>query len=258
MALQHLYGDQIHLSDDATLRTLLVRIGSPDTPIREVPELIRAAYRLQLPTILSERIPIVHERRATRMSATEPRAQYSGPMLCQSTKLVVVAVIRGGILPAQTCYEEACRVLPPENVRLDFLNMSRVTDEDGKVTGVRFDGSKIGGPVDDAVVLIPDPMGATGGTIARCMEVYRELNGGPPRSLVAYHLMVTPEAILRLRALDDDLHVYAGRLDRGLSAPEILKTKPGTHPDQERGLTDTQYIVPGAGGIGELLTNAWV
>ena len=258
MALEHRYGDQVHISDDAWLRTLLVRIGSPDTPVREVPELVRAAYRLQLTGILSEQIPVVQERRATRMSATEPRAQYAGPMLCQSTKLVVVAVVRGGILPAQTCYEEACRVLPPENVRLDFLNMSRITDEDGKVCGVRFDGSKIGGPVKDAVVLIPDPMGATGGTIARCAEVYRELNGGDPRSLVAAHLMVTPEAIQRLKGLDEDLQIYSGRLDRGLSSPQALKSIPGTHPDQERGLNENQYIVPGAGGIGELLTNAWV
>lgn len=258
MALEHLYGDQVHISDDAWLRTLLVRIGSPDTPVREVPELVRAAYRLQLTGILSEQVPIVEERRATRMSATEPRAQYVGPMLCQSTKLVIVAVVRGGILPAQTCYEEASRVLPSENIRLDFLNMSRTLDEDGKVSGVRFDGSKIGGPVTDSVVLIPDPMGATGGTIARCAEVYAELSGGPARSMIAAHLMVTPEAIQRLKGIDESLQIYAGRLDRGLSTPEALDAIPGTLPDQERGLTDTQYIVPGAGGIGELLTNSWV
>ncbi len=258
MALQHMYGEQVHISNDAWLRTLLVRIGSPDTPVREVPELVRAAYRLLLTGILSEQVPIVEERRATRMSATEPRAQYVGPMLCQSTKLVIVAVIRGGILPAQICYEEACRVLPPENVRLDFLNMSRITDEEGKVCGVRFDGSKIGGPVGDSVVLIPDPMGATGGTIARCAEIYRELNGGSPRSLVAAHLMVTPEAIQRLKGLDEELQIYAGRLDRGLSTPEALKSVPGMWPEQERGLNDNQYIIPGAGGIGELLTNSWV
>jgi uracil phosphoribosyltransferase len=33
---------------------------------------------------------------------------------------------------------------------------------------------------------------------------------------------------------------------------------PGTYPDEERGLNDVQYIVPGAGGMGELLTNSWV
>jgi uracil phosphoribosyltransferase len=28
--------------------------------------------------------------------------------------------------------------------------------------------------------------------------------------------------------------------------------------DEERGLDDHHYIVPGAGGVGEVLNNAWV
>ncbi|MEI8254618.1 MAG: hypothetical protein WCJ30_03005, partial [Deltaproteobacteria bacterium] len=41
-------------------------------------------------------------------------------------------------------------------------------------------------------------------------------------------------------------------------SPDVLATVPGTHPDRERGLDDRQYIVPGAGGLGELLNNAWI
>jgi hypothetical protein len=52
--------------------------------------------------------------------------------------------------------------------------------------------------------------------------------------------------------------LYVARLDRGLSPTHVLATPPGTHPDLERGLTDSQYIVPGAGGLGELLTNSWI
>jgi len=37
-----------------------------------------------------------------------------------------------------------------------------------------------------------------------------------------------------------------------------LATPPGTHPALERGLTESHYIVPGAGGLGELLTNSWI
>ena len=32
----------------------------------------------------------------------------------------------------------------------------------------------------------------------------------------------------------------------------------GTFPEEEKGLTDKQYIVPGAGGVGEILNNAFV
>jgi uracil phosphoribosyltransferase len=191
------------------------------------------------------------------MTALEPKAFVQADMLCRETKLVLVAVIRAGILPAQACYEAACAVLPPANVRLDFLNLSRVVDEQHHVTGVRLDGSKIGGPVDGAVVLVPDPMGATGGTVCRAVDVYREL-GGERARVVAAHLMVTPEAIRRVRAVHPEVRLYAGRLDRGLSSERALASVPGTYPDEERGLDDVQYIVPGAGGMGELLTNSWV
>lgn len=259
MGIEHHYGANVHFSDSVWLRSLLARIGSPDTPVQEVPALVRAAYRHLFAEILAREFPVVQGRSTTRMQPIEgDAATYVGPLLSPETKLVVVAVIRGGILPAETCYEEACRVLPPANVRLDFLNMSRTVDADGRVTGVQFDGSKIGGPVEGAVLLIPDPMGATGGTVARTIEVYAEMSGTMPQKIVASHLMITPESVQRLTAAYPDLRIYAGRFDRGLSRADVLKTIPGTHPEKERGLNDTHYIVPGAGGIGELLTNSWV
>ncbi len=52
--------------------------------------------------------------------------------------------------------------------------------------------------------------------------------------------------------------IYALRLDRGLSPPEVFDTVPGTFWEKERGLDDRQYIVPGGGGFGELMNNAYV
>ena len=59
-------------------------------------------------------------------------------------------------------------------------------------------------------------------------------------------------------AAHPDIVIYALRLDRGLSPADVLATVPGTRWDEERGLNDHQYIVPGAGGVGEILNNAWV
>jgi uracil phosphoribosyltransferase len=64
--------------------------------------------------------------------------------------------------------------------------------------------------------------------------------------------------VRRVTSSHPGLRVYGGRLDRGLSSERALASTPGTFPDEERGLTDVQYIVPGAGGMGELLTNSWV
>jgi uracil phosphoribosyltransferase len=256
--LAHHYGPDVHLADDPYLATLLARIGSPDTGTATVPGLVRTAYRRLLQDVLAREFPVRELHLPTRMTAIEPRAFYHGAHLCPDTRLVICAVIRAGILPAQACYEAAIEVLPPEHVRLDFLNMSRVTDAQHQVTGVRLDGSKIGGPVGDAVVLIPDPMGATGGTVCRAVEVYRDLPGKGPQAIVAAHLMVTPEAIRRVTAMHPGVRLYSGRLDRGLSTPRALQAVPGALWAEERGLNDVQYIVPGAGGMGELLTNSWV
>ena len=255
--LTHRYGPNIRLFDDPFLSTLICRIGSPQVGTAELPGLVRTAYQRMLHEVLGEVFPRTQQRHATRMTAQEARAFVEAPMLCRDTKLVICSVIRAGMLPAQACYEAAVEVLPPENVRIDTLNMSRETGSDGRVVGVRLDGSKLGGPVDGAVVLLPDPMGATGGTVCRAVDAYRDL-GGEPRAVCAMHMMVTPEAIQRLRADHPDVLLYGGRLDRGLSSERALSSEPGAHPDEERGLNDVQYIVPGAGGMGEMLTNSWV
>lgn len=256
--LTHRYGDNIRLLDDPFLSTLLARIGDPKVGTAELPALVRSGYQRMLHEVLAAEFPRTMQRHPTRMTAQEPRAFVTGSMLCRDTKLVICSVIRAGMLPAQACYEAAVEVLPPENVRLDTLNMSRETSADGRVVGVRLDGSKLGGPVDDAVVLLPDPMGATGGTVCRAVDVYMDLPGAAPRAICAMHLMATPEAVRAVASRHPDVRVFSGRLDRGLSSERALASEPGALPEEERGLNDVQYIVPGAGGMGEMLTNSWV
>jgi hypothetical protein len=54
-----------------------------------------------------------------------------------------------------------------------------------------------------------------------------------------------------------EVFIYAVRLDRGASPAEVLKEKPGVRWAEESGLTDMQYIVPGGGGFGEIMNNAF-
>jgi uracil phosphoribosyltransferase len=57
---------------------------------------------------------------------------------------------------------------------------------------------------------------------------------------------------------EPDVIIYAYRVDRGLSPPDVLAKVPGEEWDRERGLNDHDYIIPGAGGLGEVLNNAEV
>jgi len=132
-----------------------------------------------------------------------------------------------------------------------------MTDDQHKVTGSRIASHKVGGDINDAIVLFPDPMGATGGTIIEAIEFYKS-HGGKALKYIALHCIVTPEYLNRVQSLHPDLIVYAVRLDRGLSSSEVLSTIPGTFRDRERGLNDKHYIVPGGGGFGEIINNAYV
>ncbi len=79
-----------------------------------------------------------------------------------------------------------------------------------------------------------------------------------PERVVFAHLIVTPEYVKRIHRSFPDARIHAVRFDRGNSSAAALALPPGTLPDEESGLDEHQYIVPGAGGLGEVLNNAWV
>ena len=136
--------------------------------------------------------------------------------------------------------------------------MSRELDAADHVVGSNIGGSKIGGDVDNATVIFPDPMGATGSSLSTAINMYKKKVPGKIRKVICVNLIVTPEFIKRLTVDHPDAILYALRLDRGLSSAEVLATAPGEQWDKERGLDDRQYIVPGGGGMGEVMNNAYV
>jgi uracil phosphoribosyltransferase len=101
-------------------------------------------------------------------------------------------------------------------------------------------------------------MGATGSSLVSALDHYETRLEGKPALCITMHLIVTPEYVRNVLRAHPDTVIYALRLDRGLSAERVLASVPGTHWDEERGLDEKQYIVPGAGGVGEILNNAWV
>lgn len=254
--LAHGYGERVHILDNLYLNAALARIGSPATPLYEVIGLVRSVYRT-LMVLASRELPSRSVEVPTRMAAKHPReAAFRGPCLDPSQAVVICDILRAGLVPSQTIFESLIAVLPSERVRLDHLNMARVMDASGHVERVDLSGSKIGGSVEGATLLLPDPMGATGSTTVRAVEHYLEHHGRPAR-IVALPMIATPEYLRRVLERFDGLVVYTARLDRGLSPPDVLAAPPGTYWERERGLDDSSYIVPGAGGVGEVLNNSW-
>jgi uracil phosphoribosyltransferase len=101
-------------------------------------------------------------------------------------------------------------------------------------------------------------MGATGSTVSKVLAHYQEAVHGTARKVIALHLIITPEYVRHVRAHHPEVIVYALRLDRGLSAPDVLAAIPGARWDEEVGLNEHHYIVPGGGGLGEVMNNSYV
>ena len=190
------------------------------------------------------------------MSEMHPEGNFESPIIDPEVPVVSVNLARAGTLPSHLCYNGLNYFMNPKSVRQDHISISRRTNQSQQVTGSDVSGHKIGGRVDDSIVLFPDPMGATGSTLIEALDLYK--THGNARKYISIHCIVTPEYLKNVQAKHPDLIVYAIRLDRGLSSEKVLATVPGTHWEDERGLNDQHYIIPGGGGFGEILNNAYV
>ncbi len=254
--IAHHYGERVFLHSFPYPITLLTRLSTPSTAQPLFNSILAELYRFLIAQVTSLELACSAAEQATRMQAVNPQAVIRSQVLDPHQRVIVVDVARAGILPSHLFFDGLCTLLDPTSVRQDHIFMNRVTNDKGEVTGVDMGGSKIGGPVDGQTIIIPDPMGATGSSMIRTMQLYRELAKGRPTRFVCVNLIVTPQYLRRLTTEAPDVHVHAVRLDRGLSSQAVLDTAPGERWDEESGLNAEDYIVPGAGGVGELINNA--
>jgi hypothetical protein len=156
---EHRYGPAVHVLDNVYLLTALARLSGLEVRHPEMTCIVRDVYRALMMTVAGQEFPRIAAEVPTRMARDHAEAGvYRGEVLDPRTQVVIVDVVRAGIVPAQTCFELLCSVLPDEHVRLDHLTMARVSNAAGEVTGVDLSGSKIGGSVEGSILLLPDPM----------------------------------------------------------------------------------------------------
>ncbi len=256
--IEHRYGGNVHILSDPFLLSQLATLCAKDTIQPAINQLVATLYSDLVKKILNAEFPRKAASVPTRMLATNPRGIFHGQVIDPQVRAVTVNIARAGTLPSQVTYDLLNTILEPRLVRQDHIIMSRMIDDDHHVIGSNIGGAKIGGDVDDAFVLFPDPMGATGGSLATALSTYKQKVQGRARRYICLNLVVTPEYLKRMRDEHPDAAVYAVRLDRGLSEPDVFDTVPGTFWEKERGLDDNQYIVPGGGGFGEIMNNAFV
>lgn len=254
--IEHKYGPKVHLFQNNVTSTLLAKLSQKETVQPLLNTLVKKLYDELMRNAINSLFPTSKQVVHSRMKSLTPMGEFEASLLDQQTRAITVNIARAGTWPSHNCFDELNYVLNPENIRQDHFFMNRRTDENGHVVGVDVSGSKIGGDQEGAFVFFPDPMGATGGSLSHAIGHYKTSVEGTAKKYIALHLIVTPEYIKRMTTDHPDVEIFALRLDRGLSSQDVLAKIPGEDWDQEIGLTDTQYIVPGAGGVGELLNNS--
>ena len=155
--LVHHYGQRVHLLSYPYAMSMLERLSSPDTVQPTANHLVGALYRLLLGEVADRVLATSLVSSPTRMAEFTDAGVYAGEAIDRSQRVVVVDVARAGIIPAHHFYEGLHAVIDAPSLRQDHVVASRTTDGAGKVTGVTLDGSRIGGPIDDATVIFPDP-----------------------------------------------------------------------------------------------------
>src|SRR5437764_5526584 len=227
--VEHRYGPNVHILADPLALTQLAKLCAKGTYQPEINTLVGVLYRDMLRAIANTELSRRPTATPTRMIDSTPQAVFHGETIDPEVRAVTVNIARAGTLPSQITYDFLNTLLDPRLVRQDHFVMARVLDEAEKVVGARISGSKIGGDVDDAFLIFPDPMGATGGSICTALDAYQDNKMGKPRKTIAAHLIVTPEYLKRVTTAHPGTVIYALRLDRGLPPEEIFDTVPGTH-----------------------------
>jgi uracil phosphoribosyltransferase len=256
--MPHRYGPNVHLVGNPFLLSHLARLCAKGTGQPEINRLVALLYSDLVKMVINAEFPRKMVSLPTRMIDHTPQGIYQGEVIDPDVRAVTVNIARAGTLPSQVTYDLLNTTVDPLVVRQDHIIMSRMIDAKEHVVGSNIGGAKIGGDIDDAFVLFPDPMGATGGSLSTAVSMYKEKVPGKPRRILSLNLIVTPEFLRKVSQEHPDVVVYALRLDRGLSPPEVFGTVPGELWEKERGLDDRQYIVPGGGGFGEIMNNAYV
>ena len=209
---------QIHL-----LISQLAELCQPSTRQPRFTHLVRELYQGLLREVIAREVPRVTKTVETRMAESCPQGVWHGQILDPDTRFVCVDIARAGTLPSQIAFELLTDIGEPDNIRQDHLYMNRVTNERGEVTGVNVSGSKLGGEVDNALVLLPDPMGATGGSLSHAVSIYKGSPRARPRSSSPCTSSLRRNISNDSRTDHPDVEIYAVRLDRG---PQLPRSPP--------------------------------
>ena len=173
---------------------------------------------------LAHRVGIILAAEATRdldthpVSVDTPLETTTGQQL--ATDIVVVAVLRAGL----SLVDSVLELVPHARVGHVGLRRDETTAQAHKYS------SHLPPALDQSLVLLVDPMLATGGSAVMAIDILKQAGA---RRIRLLSIVAAPEGVAALAAAHPDVDVYTPTLDRQLN--------------------DRKYILPGLGDFGDRL-----
>ena len=153
--IEHRYGPDVHILADPLALTQLARLCAKGTYQPEINRLVGILYGDLLRAVVNTEFPRRPTATPTRMIDSTPQGVFHGETIDPELRAVTVNIARAGTLPSQITYDFLNTLLDPRLVRQDHFVMARVLDAASHVIGSQISGSKIGGDVDDAMLILP-------------------------------------------------------------------------------------------------------
>ncbi len=201
----------LHIVDHPLIDDALVTLRDKSTP----PEHFRrAAARISV-LLVSE---VLKDVPTTDITVQTPLGPAPGRIV--ASDVVVVPVLRAGLGMLDAVLE-----LVP-NARVGHIGLQR--DESTAIASRYY--SKLPGPLDQAYVVMVDPMLATGGSAVAALELLRRAGAMNVRLVC---IVAAPEGIELVERAHPHAAIYTPAVDRELN--------------------DHKYIVPGLGDFGDRL-----
>jgi len=254
--LKHHLGENVYILDDIYAFSVLAKLSVPDTKQPMVNIYLKELYKTLLNNVVSTCFPRKEIEFKTRMFEVDEHGVFNANVIDPDTKVLVCDVARAGMIPGQICFDNLNLYLNPENVVFDHIMASRDIEEEANSVNTVLAGMKIIPEFSDGYILIPDPMGASGSSIKKVIDLYKSMHKNI--KIIVMHLIVTPEYVKKITDSHPDVTIMAIRYDRGLSEQKSLDAEIGKYPEGEKSLTKTKYILPGAGGLGEIINNNYI
>jgi uracil phosphoribosyltransferase len=222
----------LHTCSNTLVLTWLAKLSDKKTGRKEAIDLLTLIFRHLFTEMIGDEFPQQRHRVTTRMGA-----RLTTDMIDAKVPVTIVDLVRAGIRPTLILHELLLQsgIIDEDLVHEHHVIAARESDEAGHVKGVKTDFSKADEAVKPgSILVIPDPMLATGTTISAVITRYNQLWPTEIAKIIVVSLIAAPEGVEEIHRRHPEVKIYVGRVDHGL--------------------TDKGYIVPGAGGLGELMT----